>query len=135
MASGSLPAGDQSSRSVRQGTLWFGLLGGAVAWLIHLVAAYLIAEFGCLTHFGEQRALGITLVSWMIVAVTAITALGGGSATWAAYRSFGRLRDARESVDTAAQRATARAGMYASGFSLLVILVETLPLLYYLRDC
>lgn len=45
--------------------LWFGVMGGAVAWFLHFVLAYLIAEFGCVNGWGEVHWLGLSAVAWL----------------------------------------------------------------------
>lgn len=45
--------------------LWFGVLGGAIAWMLHLLLAYAIAEFGCVSPFHEVKRLGLSGVAWL----------------------------------------------------------------------
>jgi hypothetical protein len=121
---------------VGPGRLWFGLLGGPVAWTAHLMLAYTIGEFGCLSPGGKAMLAGLTVVTWLVLALTALTLALAVGAAWVAYRIGQRLSGAAE--DTSAQppkRYLADAGLYLSGTSAFIILVESLPLLYYLRDC
>jgi hypothetical protein len=120
-----------------RGALWFGLLGGAIAWTAHLLLAYVAAEFGCVGRLGERGYLGITPVAWLEAGLTLATALVSGAATVVAYRSHRRLRCDAEQADptVVAEQYTARAGVLTSGLFTFIILFESIPILYYLHDC
>src|SRR5687768_10869842 len=122
---------------VSRGALWFGLLGGAVAWTVHLMLAYAAAEFGCVGRLGERSYLGISLVAWLELALTVATTMAAGAATVVAYRSHRRLRsdDAEEDAAGAAERYTAWAGLLTSALFTFIILFESIPILYYLHSC
>jgi hypothetical protein len=116
--------------------LWFGLLGGPLAWLAHLLLVYVIGEFGCLSPLANRIWLGLTPVAWMVIGATAITLVPAALATLVAYRGMNRLGVARDNGDTEQGRPLlAYGGVPASGIAALTILVESLPVLYYLRDC
>lgn len=122
---------------VSRRALWIGLLGGAVAWLVHLVAAYAIAEFGCVGRLRQLSFAGLNAVAWLIIAASVVTLLAAVVSAWLAYRSEQRLRaglDADE-PESVAEREVARTGWITSGLFALVILVESLPIFYYLQDC
>lgn len=131
--------GNQSivGNAVGQFALWFGLLGGGVAWLLHLVLAYLIAEFGCLTALRDTRLFGITGVAWLILAVSVATLLVALSAVVVARRSEQRLHAPAlaDSADQGPKVYLARAGFVSSVLFAFVIAVETVPIFYYLREC
>jgi hypothetical protein len=122
-------------RSRRLG-LWFGLIGGGIAWTLHLMSAYAIAEFGCVGGMGSRSMAGISLVAWMELAATAISVCLAMAATIAAYRLQCQLM-ARTPSESAhhGERITARAGLLASGLFTFVILFESIPIFFYLRDC
>lgn len=122
--------------AVSRGELWFGLLGGAVAWLAHLLLAYAIAEFGCVSDLGKQAFLGISVVAWLPLAATALTVLAAGVAVFVAYRCC-RLasRDEGESAAPGPWLDAARAGLLTSGLFVFAILFESIPIFYYLRSC
>jgi hypothetical protein len=136
MPGGLMPTATQEIE-VSRGALWFGLLGGAIAWTLHLMLAYVVAEFGCVGRWGERSYQGITLVAWLEVALTVTTALAAGAATFVAYRIHRRLSSeaAAESATVAAERNIAWAGFLTSGLFTLVILFESIPILYYLQHC
>jgi hypothetical protein len=116
--------------------LWFGLLGGASAWTVHLLLAYAVAEFGCVSGFGERIYLGISIVAWLEVAATVLTTVIAALAAIVAHRSYRILRSQNlEEAGIAAGEYTARAGFITSGIFTFIILFESIPILYYLRTC
>jgi hypothetical protein len=122
---------------VSRGALWFGLLGGAIAWTAHLMLAYVAAEFGCVGRLGERSYLGISMVAWFEIVLTVVMTLASGAATAVAYRSHRRLRSSVTGEDNAlaAERYTAWAGVLTSGTFTFIILFESIPILYYLHSC
>lgn len=137
MSTAAPPAAGGRRAGVSRGALWFGLFGGAGAWTAHLMLAYAAAEFGCVGRLGERVYLGITMVAWLVLALTVVTTLTSGAATVVAYRSHRRLRseEAEEDAAGAAERYAARAGLMMSGTFTFVILFESIPVLYYLHSC
>lgn len=123
--------------TVSRRSLWIGLFGGGGAWLVHLVAAYAIAEFGCVGRLRQQSFAGLNAVAWLIIAASVLTLLAAVASTWLAYRSEQRLCAAPRSDEPVwvAEREVARTGWITSGLFALVILVESLPIFYYLQDC
>jgi hypothetical protein len=128
-------AQDVQASPVSRTALWFGLLGGAIAWTLHLMLAYAAAEFGLVGRLGDGPFLGISIVAWLELAITAAAALAGAAATAVAYRNDRRLRSGAAEDDTmrASLRYTARAGLLTSGLFTFIILFESIPIFYYLR--
>lgn len=121
---------------VSRGALWFGLFGGALAWTIHLMFAYVAAEFGCVGGYGEAGYLGISVVAWLVLALTVATMTVSGAATLVAYRSHRRMRSAEDEREAeAAMRHAAWTGFLTSGLFTLIIFFESIPILYYLHRC
>jgi hypothetical protein len=118
---------------VSRNALWLGLFGGAAAWTVHLMLAYGIAEFGCVAGIGERIYLGLSLVAWLEIALTVVTTLASGAAALVAYRSHQRLRSTDDREDSEAYLAWA--GVLTSGIFTLVIVFESIPILYYLQSC
>ena len=117
-------------------TLWFGLLGGALSWTAHLMFAYGAAEFGCVGQQDEESYAGISRVAWMQIALTVATATCSAIATAVAYRNHRRLQlQGKLSDAVASEGYLAKAGAMTSGIFTFVILFESIPIFYYLRDC
>lgn len=115
--------------------LWFGLLGGAVAWTVHLLVAYAVAEFGCVSPFRDTRFLGITGVAWLIIAISVITLVLSVLAMAIARRCERiLLADVRDREDEP-EEFMARVGLITSVVFVAIIVVQTVPVLYYLRSC
>jgi hypothetical protein len=133
-ASSNAPMLNDAARDYGRFRLWFALVGGAVAWLVHLMGAYVIAEFGCVGTTQEYSVLGVTLVAWLLVGLTLLTC---GVAVGATLVARG-MEHARTDVlrpDDDAVRSIAHAGALTSGISAFVILFESVPILYYLHGC
>ena len=121
---------------VNRALIWFVLLGGATAWTLHLLLAYAVAEFGCLSGMGETRAGGLTLVAWMLLGVSVLAAGLAGVAIGVSVRFHRRLRAAAGGDEGG--RATAfsvRLGLISNVVFGGVILVQTIPIFYYLGKC
>ena len=130
---------EQSRESIRESrtALWFGLLGGAFAWLAHLMGAYAVAEFGCVAGLTQYQFLDVSLVAWLLIGLSVFTALVGAIATLVAfirYRGLGLEQNASSEAESA-RVATARMGLITSGLFFFVIVVESLPIVYYLSSC
>jgi hypothetical protein len=128
-----------SSGVVSRPALWFGFIGGALAWTMHLMTAYAIAEFGCVGSLGHRSYLGISYVAWLEIFVTVVTASLAAAATFVAYRCHRRLTppspDSADSSSHAAERNTAYMGLLAGSLFFFVILFESIPIFFYLRHC
>lgn len=126
-----------SRAAVPRAQLWFGLLGGALAWTVHFISAYVIAEFGCVSWLGDYRYANVSYVAWSEIAVTAVAAPIALAATGAAYRCGRQLQShaANNMSANHAERYLARAGSYTSGIFAFVILFEAIPIFFYLRSC
>ena len=117
-------------------SLWFGLFGGATAWLLHFMAAYAVAEFGCVGGLSERTHWNITLVAWMELALTAVAMVVAATASGVAYRSHRRLMgDSAADTTADAERYTARAGLLTSSIFAFVILFEGIAIFFYLHGC
>jgi hypothetical protein len=128
-----------NSGAVSRRALWFGFLGGALAWTAHLMFAYAAAEFGCVSGWGRSRYLDVSFVAWLEVALTAVTAALAAAATIVAYRCHRRLAttpvDSADGSAHAAERYTAYVGLLAGSLFFLTILFESIPIFFYLRHC
>ena len=129
-----MPLTSDTAGSVSRRALWFGLLGGAVAWTLHLMASYVVAEFGCVMASQSGSGGGITATVVLLTIVSVVCLAGAVAATAVAYRSLSRLRD-RSADDADAERFMARAGLIASGLFAFIVAVESVPILFFLSRC
>jgi hypothetical protein len=120
-----------------RGRLYFAFFGGGIAWTLHLILSYLLAEFACLSGADEARLLGITLIAWSLLALSAVMLAASGAAAlvgWRAKRQLAALKGNRDDeLDTEIH--FARSGAIMSGIFALVIACQTLPIFYYLGSC
>jgi hypothetical protein len=121
---------------VSRGKLWFGFCGGGVAWTFHLIAAYVIAEFGCLGGWQTVLFAGVTAVSWSLLAVSALAMAAAAAATWVSWKARDQLVAGEAPPEQPGSEIyMARAGLFASGSFLFVIVVQTIPIFFFLGDC
>jgi hypothetical protein len=120
--------------SITVARMGFALLGGAVAWTGHLLLSYAIAEFGCASNLDRFGALGVSLVSWLLLGVSAgmIAVASGALAVSNGIRQRTRAGDA-DDRETAAY--VGRFGLICNGLFLFVILIESVPIFFYLGRC
>jgi hypothetical protein len=102
------------------------------------LSAYAIAEFGTISGFAERRWSGLDAVSWLLLlASVAMTAFATTSVVVARrFRAACARDDARpDALDEAARTAEfcARFGVETNAVFLAVIVVQTIPVFYFLR--
>ena len=90
------------------GRLWFGLLGGPVAWAAAFVAAYLMAESACVTG-GSLTGVGVV---WVLAAIIALAATVAHDHRVAAGLALG-LDAALDAADVEAQAGQAAEALMA----------------------
>lgn len=115
--------------------LWFAQLGGGVAWTLHLIGCYLIAEWGCIAGLDRHQWLGIALPSWLLIGWTAMALLLGCAATLVALRLRRHAADRPEDRHGAVVRSGARAALWSSGLFSTIVAVQGVPLLFFLGGC
>jgi hypothetical protein len=99
--------------------LWFGFLGGAIAWLLHLTLSYILVGYAC----DYDLPFLVHLPSVLMLALTA-------AAGWVSWKSWGRLgRSTEEEVEGVEGRSRfmAMSGLVMAGFFGLVILAQWIP--------
>ena len=123
--------------SVGRVAVWFGALGGAIAWLAHLLLAYFISEFGCFSGLHGRTLGGLTAVAWAVLAVSAAMLLIAVAAAWVAYRSDRKIRGHgfRTNTPEGAAGFLARSGAATSGLFALIIIAQSIPIFFFLKDC
>lgn len=125
--------------------LGIGIWGGGIVWKVHFLSIALIAEWGCFTGLGEWRWLGITGVAWTIVILSVLMSLACLGVAWLAWDTFKTLNRAPgaspsgEGADVydrpGNHRSLAKIGLFSGLFFLVIILVQSVPVLFYLTEC
>jgi hypothetical protein len=115
----------------------FGFFGGALAWLAHLLGASLVSEWGCFAGWGRQQWLGISSIAWVILILSVMTLLIALAATWVAFRSgrTARADISRPPSSGDTQSFLAQTSLQANGLFALIIVAESIPILFYLTEC
>ena len=126
--------GQQGVSAVR---LASGLFAPALAWTVHLLGAVTISEWACLAGWGQAIVLGIALLSWVLIALTLATVLVAAVGVWLAYRAASGQPpwDEPRSAIAHNELFLARVGVWAGAMFLLVILAQSIPILYFLSGC
>jgi hypothetical protein len=105
-------------------TLWFGFLGGALAWTLHLLASYLLAEGSCAPALAVEGTRVSSTVAILMHSATLAGALVALAATLSARSQWQRWRG---DADRSGRAYIGLAGVFVSGAFLLIILIEGLP--------
>jgi hypothetical protein len=122
-------------REGRRKRIWFGLLGGAVAWLLHLMSAYAIAEFGCVSWLGTLHWIGVSAVAWLCIGVSTFCELLALFAVLAAYRCVRSSRSTNGDFALQSRQYAASLGLGVSILFAFAIAFESIPIVYYLQGC
>ncbi len=100
---------DAQERAIGLGSLWFGFIGGAVAWTAQLLGGYFVVTLGCTTN--TDLTLAVHLISLVALLVS-----------WRHWRAMGTEEE--PGVRTARQRSgfMARFGLFADAlFGVLIL--------------
>ena len=129
---------DENEFDESEGRLWFGMFGGAIAWLVHLLVAYGIAEFGCASAFSDVRWGNLSGVAWLEIAVSAVAFLTAVVASLVARRqrrvSYQYIYHNYERRDSPFAF-LGRSGVIANVMFAFIIAVQSVPIFFYLSSC
>jgi len=116
--------------------LWFATTGGSGAWLAHFALIWLISEFGCIANFDRHLFGPLSAVSLLIILATLLMAAVGSFATLAAYSLKKRLASpSRGSQLARSRRESMEMWFLANASFVIIILVQSIPVLYFLETC
>lgn len=120
---------------VSRWTIRFVLLGGAVAWLLHLVFSYVIAEFGVLSGLVNVRWGGFDAVSWLLLFLSGTMFTLAAAAIVVSLRHRTRFSRALAAQDENLRTVQfcARFGVETNLVFLVIIAVQTIPIFYFVR--
>jgi putative membrane protein len=117
----------------RAAGLWFGILGGLVAWIAHLGTSYALVPWVCAT--GRIPVLhGLTVLMALVAAAATLVA----ARRWRGAGTSGTPPEAGARVPVERHRLEGFLGLFGlilSGFFLVLILVEGLPALLDPSSC
>jgi hypothetical protein len=115
--------------------LLFWTMASGLAWLLHLLLAYAIAEWGCIR--GSRVIAGISGTAWLLLALSFLLLAASAAATFIPWRHLRRMEAAGGESDTqrGAEEHLARMGFLAGVGFTLVILIESIPIFFYLQEC
>jgi hypothetical protein len=108
--------------------LWFGTLGAAVAWFLHLTISYVLVPVTC--ALGGQGLMAVASVLLVGVAVAS------GFVAWQSWRAMGEAERGQlvGEMEGTRQGFMLYAGLLASGVFLLAILLAIIPM-FFLNPC
>jgi heme/copper-type cytochrome/quinol oxidase subunit 2 len=115
--------------------LWISFFGGAVLWFVHFLLIWAIAEFGCLAGWQATTLLGITLVFWLILAVSIVIIAVTAYLTLVSYRARVAFAEPEEPELRGADHYMTRGGLWANLLFLAVIVVQTAPAFFFIQHC
>jgi hypothetical protein len=115
---------------------WFAFVGAGLGWTFHLLSIYAIGEFGCVSGWGRVIYWNVSVVAWLILAVSAISLAVALAAAFVGYRDK-RNDSRREESENEDEGGVylSRFGFILSVLFSLIIVVETLPVFAYLQGC
>jgi hypothetical protein len=119
-----------TARSPAARWLWLGLLGAPSVWLVHILALWMIAEWGCLAGWAHYTILGVQAVTLLLVIATCVALPLVIAAGLVAWRTWRRARASAN--DRGSENRSAYMGLGGIALSTLfgfAIILESLPAL------
>lgn len=119
---------------VNHWTLWFGMLGGAGAWAMHLVFSYSLVPAACSAGLGFLFYVGIVVFAGIAIAAGFFAWRGwnaGRDPSSAQDDNVGGRRFQRNGRRLMSDRIRfmALSGLVMSGFFLAVIIAQSVPII------
>ncbi|MEU8264034.1 hypothetical protein AB0C02_25855 [Micromonospora sp. NPDC048999] len=110
--------------------LWYGVLGGAVAWAVHLMAAWSMDELACAAGSAEISALPLWQAVGLAVIIPALAAAGALAVAVLAWTRMGQAQRSGASDNAYGRtRLLAAVGIWANLFFLSIIVLGGVALL------
>jgi hypothetical protein len=100
--------------------LWFGFLGAAVAWGLHVLTSYPLVPYAC--------AANATWLLYLTTGVLLVVAVASGITAWGSWRELGGVREGNLFGEDTRSGFMAFFGLLSSGFFVLALLMASLPL-------
>src|SRR5690606_19110007 len=113
--------------TTKQRWIWFYvLLGGATAWLIHLMMTYTIGEFACIARGQLFEWGGLSATHWFIYFISAFCLISSIGALALSIRPNGVLQN---------DSFIRNFGIFAILLFTLAIIAQTIPIIILSGDC
>jgi hypothetical protein len=109
---------------VGQLSLWFGMLGGAASWALHLVVSYSLVPAACAAGLGILLYLAIPVFTGL-----ALLAIFFAWRGWQATRDMPDENGNGQRFVYQRVRFMALSGLAMSGFFLMVIIAQSVPII------
>jgi hypothetical protein len=101
--------------------LWFGFLGAAGAWVVHMALGYPLVPLVCST--------GLTVLLYLLSAVLGVVAAAAGMVSWQNWRAAGGAAAGNLIGSDTRIGFMAFTGVLASGFFFAAIMLATVPVI------
>ena len=120
-ATGPVPAHELEFFDTRRGiaVLWFGFVGGPLAWYLHLNISYALVRLICAT--GDTLLLHLTTLATLALAVAALVV------AWLSWRRLRQPEVTTGSGTLGRSRFLAVGGIALSGFFALILIAAWIP--------
>ena len=104
-------------------TLWTGVIGGPLIWLIYLQVNYMLVPWAC--HSGHK---GVLL---LVAAITLIITAGTGVVAWRAWNWSGPTDETDEGGPIGRSRFMALTGIGVAALITLLVAASFIPIIVY----
>jgi len=119
--------------------LWLGFLGTSILWFIGFLYAWVLAEFGCQGAPARITFMGATLVAWFQLVgrlfFISIAILLLRYVNRVIKKASSGQRAEAGFQDESLLLFFARGGLIAGLILLAVIIVESIPIFFFLKSC
>ncbi|SCL32854.1 hypothetical protein GA0070624_4585 [Micromonospora rhizosphaerae] len=104
--------------------LWYGVLGGALAWAVHLFVGWSLDELTCATGADTVAQVPLWQAVWLAVVVPAVATVGALLVATLAWRRTARAQRGREDDPSFGRaRMLAVVGIWANLLFLAIIVL------------
>jgi hypothetical protein len=108
--------------------LWFAVLGGAVAWAVHVMAAWSTEELTCAAGHRSISGTSLVLVLVLMSAVPGAVALAALGVSWRAWLQTSHNRDREDGRRLDRARLLAVVGMSANLLFIAIIAFDAVAI-------